>query len=161
LTLWATRWRPCGAKKRRDVPLKAFPYQSAGRGAEVDDLKATVEQLTAALNKRDLDAWSSIAHDQMVVFNAISPFPVDGKAAQRQVYQTIFNNTESLTSTLLNFQYRVIGETGIVWGHMMFAVKPKDGPMQVSYGRALGTYTKVEGKWRLVAVHLSAIPLGN
>ena len=134
---------------------------AAVRGADVDDLKATFEQGIAALNKRDLDAWSTFWHDQIVAFGPVSPFPTDGKAARRQVFQSLFNNSESFTATPINPQYRVIGTTGIVWGHFMTAVKQKDGPMQTTFGRLLVTYTKVDGRWLLVATHGSRIPSGD
>ena len=134
---------------------------SAYRGGDVDDLKATFEQGIAAVNKRDLDAGSALWHDQIVDFGPVSPFPTDWKAARRQGFQALFNNSESFTVTPLNTQYRVIGDTGIVWGHAMFVMKPKDGPMQTNFGRAMGIWTKVEGKWRQVAAHLSRIPSGN
>ncbi|MEK7201876.1 MAG: nuclear transport factor 2 family protein [Patescibacteria group bacterium] len=134
---------------------------SVARSADVDDLKATFEQEIAALNKRDLDAFSAFWHDQIVAFGPTSPFPTDGKAARRQGFQALFNNSESFTVTPLNNQYRVIGDTGIVWGHGMAVVKPKDGPLQTTFVRAVVTYTKVDGKWRAVAIHLSPIPSGN
>jgi ketosteroid isomerase-like protein len=143
------------------VLLVSLFTPSAGQSADVDDLKATHEQVMAAANKRDLDTWSSIEHDQIVFFGPFSPFPTEGKAARRRSLQVIFDNIESYIGTPLNLQYRVIGDTGIVWGHVSIAVKPKDGPMQVFYGRETVTYVKVDGKWRVVAVHLSAIPSGN
>ena len=143
------------------ILLASFFAPSAGRGAEVDDLKATFEQGIAAVNKRDLDAASVFWHDQIVSFGLHSPFPMDGKAAMRQFFQTVLDNTESSTVTPINFQYRVIGDTGIAWGHIRTRYKPKDGPMHVTFGRELITYTKVDGQWRVIAVHVSLIPSGN
>jgi len=140
------------------VFLAALSIPSAGRGAEVDDLKATAEQLWTALNKGDLDTWSTLVHDQAVGFNLISPFPAEGKAAMRQIFQGLFTTTESFTITPLNFQYRTIGDTGYAWGHVVVAFKPKDGPMRTMWGREIFTYTNVEGQWRMVTVHASAIP---
>ena len=34
--------------------------------ADLDDLKATQEQIIAAVNRRDLNAWFSLMHDQRV-----------------------------------------------------------------------------------------------
>lgn len=126
--------------------------------AETDDLKATAEKLIASLNKGDLDTWATLVHEQAVGFYAFSPFPVEGKAALRQNFQGLFSTTEHLAITPLNFQYRVVGDTGYVWGHVMIAFKPKDGPMRVFWARELMTYSKSGGKWRMVTVHVSAIP---
>ena len=57
---------------------------AVARGADVDDLKATYEQGVKALNALDVDGFMASAHDQGMTFGAASPFPVDGKVAQRQ-----------------------------------------------------------------------------
>jgi ketosteroid isomerase-like protein len=140
------------------VLLAALGIPSVGHSAEGDDLKTTAERLIAALNKGDLDTWSTLVHDQAVGFYAFSPFPVEGKAALRQNFQGLLSTTESLTITPLNFQYRVIGDTGYTWGHVVIAFKPKDGPLRITWVREVMTYTKVEKKWQMVTVHVSAIP---
>jgi ketosteroid isomerase-like protein len=131
---------------------------SVGRGAEVDDLKATVEQLIGALNKRDLDAWSPFVHDQAVGFGLISPFPAENKTALRQGFQGLFASMESFTIVPLTWQYRTMGDTGYAWGHVMVTFKPKDGPVRIMWGREVMTYTKAGGKWQMVTVHASPIP---
>jgi len=142
--------------------LAAFLFApSAARGDDVDDLKATFEQLVKAINSRDLDTFVALAHDGVVFFSPISPFPVVGKAASQQGIQTLFDNNESITLTPINPQFSVIGNTGIVWGHLATAFKPKDGPMDISFIRCTFTFVKSEGKWLRVATHLSAIPSGN
>jgi len=140
------------------VLLTVLCIPSIIRSAEIDDLKAIAERLIAALNKGDLDTWATLVHEQAVGFYAFSPFPVEGKAALRQNFQGLLSTTESLTITPLNFQYRVVGDTGYTWGHVVIAFKPKDGPLRISWARELMTYTKVGGKWQMVTVHVSAIP---
>jgi ketosteroid isomerase-like protein len=127
-------------------------------GAEIDDLQVAAQQLITALNKGDLDTWATLVHEQAVGFYAFSPFPVEGKTALRQNFQSLLRTTESLTITPLNFQYRVSGDTGYTWGHVVIAFKPKDGPLRISWARELMTYAKVGGKWQMVTVHVSAIP---
>lgn len=100
----------------------------SGRSAEVDDLKTSVEQLIGALNKRDLDAWSPFVHDQAVSFGLISPFAAESKAALRQGFQGLFASMETFTIVPLNWQYRVVGDAGYAWGHVMVTFKQKDGP---------------------------------
>lgn len=140
------------------VLLAGLGIPSIVRSTEINDLKATAEQFIAALNKGDLDTWAPLVHEQAVGFYAFSPFPVEGKAALRQNFQGLLSTTESLTITPLNFQYRVVGDTGYTWGHVVIAVKPKDGPLRITWVRELMTYTKVGGKWQMVTVHVSAIP---
>ena len=150
---------------RRDVfmaVLAAFLFTPlAVYSADVDDLKATSEQALAALNKRDVDAYMAFVHDQYVGFGANAPFPAEGKAALRQVIQALLSNSESFTATPINSQFRVIGNLGVVSGYGAGAAKLKDGPMQTTFIRVLQTWTKSNGKWLLVASHLSRIPSGN
>ena len=128
---------------------------------DVDDLQTAYEQLIAAINNQNLDALMALFHDPYLRFGPSSPFLEEGKAAARQSFQALFNNYESTSATLMNMQYRVIGTTGVVMGHVRAAFKPKDGPMQANFGRVLSTWTKVDGKWLVVATHLSNIPSGN
>lgn len=128
---------------------------------DVVDLKATFEQNTAALNKHDLDASMAFWHDEVVVFDPTAPFPVEGKAALRQLTQAVFTNTESATWTVINPQYRVIGGTGVVYFYDAAALKPKDGPLQSHVRRVTTTWTKLDGKWVGVAVHVSLLKVGN
>lgn len=131
------------------------------RGDDVAELKATFEQNTAALNKHDLDAHMAFWHDEVVVFGPVAPFPVEGKAALRQLTQAVFTNSESATWTVISPQYRVIGSTGVVYFYDAAAIKPKDGLLQSHVRRITATRTKLDGKWVGVAVHVSPLKVGN
>jgi ketosteroid isomerase-like protein len=128
---------------------------------DMDDLKATFEQMIKALNTRDLEALLALSHEQSVSFGVTTPFAIDGKAASRQANQASFTNNESIMNTPINPQFRVIGSTGLCWGNMATAFKPKDGPLQTVYVRYLWTFVKENGKWLRVANHLSRMPSGN
>ena len=84
-----------------------------------------------------------------------------GKAAIHQGLQSFFANTERFTITWLDAQYRVIGNTGIVWGHVSGERKPKDRPAETWTARATMIYAKLEGGWFRVCSHASGIPSGN
>ncbi len=120
-----------------------------------------MEQAVAAYNAGNLDAYADLWHDDVGLFGIISPFPALGKAAVRQYFQTIFANSESQTFTVINPQYRVIGTTGLVWLHYALAVKPKDGPMQILFGRSTFAFVKSDGKWLMVDLHASSLPSGS
>ena len=125
--------------------------------ADLDDLKAAIAQVIEAINTRNLDLFMASMHDEVKFFLPASPFPLDGKAAVRESYKAMFANSEHTALT----QYRVIGTTGVSWGHMAITVKPKDGPLHTNFIRFTWTFTKANGKWQRVATHLSQIPSGN
>lgn len=129
--------------------------------ADIDELKATFEQVVAAICRRDAAAYSAFWHEQIVAFPPLSPFAVEGNATLRQVAETNFTNAESVTFAPVNPQCRVVGSTGVVWGHTALSIKPKDGPLRTLFARFMFIFAKTEGQWREVAVHVSQLPSGN
>jgi ketosteroid isomerase-like protein len=129
--------------------------------ADLDGLKAAQEHVIAALNRRDLDGWLALLHDDIVYLNAVASFAVEGKVALRQVAEAQFKMSESMSVTLINPHYRVFEHTGIVWGYSALSIKSKDGPPQTIFTRANGVYAKVNGKWLMMALHLSRLPAEN
>ena len=128
--------------------------------ADVDDLKTTFEKAVKAYNSHD-EVFFTMVHDQSVIFNPSTPFAVDGKAAYQPATLSIWAVTESVAFTPVNPQYRVIGTTGMAWGHYAISIKLKDGPMETSFGRYTVIFAKSGGKWLAVASHYSAIPSGD
>ena len=123
---------------------------SSVRGDEVEGLRASFEREIAAFNARDLDTLMDNQHERVIALNPASPAAVDGKAARRQAYQTLYANTESVSVTPKNPQFRVIDNTGIVWGEYSIVTKMKDKPEVTTAVRFTRTYVKSGGKWLLV-----------
>ena len=137
----------------------------AARAADVDDLKAAHEAFVEALNKQDISALLASVHDDYVSYVANAVFPNDRKgrseADRRQGRENFFANRERFTLTLINPQYRVVGTTGIVWGHHRSVRKLKDGPQEARTRRFLSTWVKSGGTWVRLARHASDVPSGN
>lgn len=129
--------------------------------SDLDTLRRTFEHLVDAYNARNSEALSAILHDTVVAFTHYSPFPTDGKAALQRVFQALLTHTESATMTLVSAQYRVSDNTGVVYGVGSVTQKPKDGPVKTTFDRQTWIFTNVDGRWLLVAVHLSLLPSGN
>jgi ketosteroid isomerase-like protein len=130
---------------------------SPAQGDEVEGLRASFEREIAAFNARDLDTLMDNQHEQVVALSAASPASVDGKAARRHAYETLFANTENVTVTPKNPQFRVVDDTGIVWGEYSIAAKPKDKPLTTTSVRFTRTYVKTGGKWFLLLYHVSPL----
>ena len=134
--------------------------------ADVDDLKAAEAQLIKALNSLDAAAFASMIHPGSVNYGRDSAFaelaPMENpEATIRTGLQGWFSTVESINITPVNYQYRVVGNTGIVWGHDTASIKPKDGPMKAVQSRMTDTWIKSGGKWLLLMSHNSAIPSGD
>ena len=142
--------------------LAVLAIPSAAQGADLDDLKAAHEAMIKALNTRDTQAFAAGFYDREVRFSPTDPFPADiEKASRASGPQGDSGTLESRTTTPVNLQYRVIGNTGLVWGYHRDTVKPKDGQLQSYLARGLFVYVKSNGKWLRAATHLSAVPSGN
>jgi ketosteroid isomerase-like protein len=129
--------------------------------ADIDDLKTATAQVVEAMNSRNLEAFAANLHDEVTFFLPTSPFWLDGKAAVRESYRGMFANSEETSLSLINPHHRVIGATGLAWGHLAITVKPKDGPLTRNFLRFTWAFAKEGGKWLRVATHLSRIPSGN
>ena len=129
--------------------------------ADIDDLNSTFQQIVAAICRRDAGGYAAFWHEQMLAFPPLSPFAVDGKATLRQTAEANFATMESVTFTPINPQCRVIGSTGIVWGHSALTMKPKDGPLRTLFTRFTFIFAKVDGRWQEVTAHASLIPAGG
>jgi ketosteroid isomerase-like protein len=135
-------------------------------GADVDDLKAAVERAIKAFNSLDPAPLASTVHPGFVMFDRDSAFadvsPMQNvEASTRTGLQSWFATLESLNITPVNYQYKVVGNTGIVWGYETMTYKPKGGPMQTIQSRVTSVYLKSGGKWLIIMSHSSAIPSGD
>jgi ketosteroid isomerase-like protein len=134
-----------------------FVASSAAHGQDLDALKASFAADLRLFNSHNPEAFVASAHDGIVVFGILSPFPLDGKKEFRQVMQQYMEDNERVTFTPTSPDFRIAGTTAIAWGHYTLTSKPKDGPLDYAHGRYTFTYTQAEGKWVLVGIHLSPL----
>ena len=124
------------------------------------DLSALQTHFTAqmeALNSEDLDATLAGVHDDIVLFGLFSPFPIEGKPAFRQAVQEYFDDYTESAFMIIEPSFRLIGPTGVAWGYYRLSAKLATGVPSRSYGRYLFTYTRVDGSWQVVSMHLSPL----
>ena len=147
-----------GVRNRLQVAGAVRERGERGEGT-ARELEAAFTRVVEAFNARDVNAYVALVHEQAVLF-WLSPFPADGKEAYQQTLQAFFDNLESATVTPINPQFRVIGPTGLAWGHAQFAVKPKGGLVATSYARYLFSFTRAGGQWLVTSLHVSPLPPG-
>lgn len=135
-----------------------FAGIASAQGNDMEGLRASFEREIAAFNARDLDTLMDNQHDLVVALNPASPIPVDGKTARRQDYQALYETTERVTVTPKDPHFRVIDNTGIVWGEYSIVAKPKDKPETTTVARFSRTYVRSGGKWFLLLYHVSPLP---
>ena len=136
-------------------------------GGDVDDLKAAQEKIIEAWNKLDALTLTSAVYLGAVFFEHDAAFPSISYLAnlteeqRSEMAKTAFNDMEYITLTPYNLQYKVVGNTGIVWGHSSMSTKPKGEPVSTQVSRYTSTWIKSDGKWYILCTHISAIPSGN
>lgn len=131
------------------------------QGDDIVDLTTTFEAEIDAVNAHDLETLIGIQHEQIIALSPTAPSPIDGKAARRQGYQQLFDTMDTFRVTPHNPQYRVVGETGVVWGTYTIERKPKGGSATTTSVRFSRTYIRADGQWQLFVYHVSPIPEGN
>lgn len=130
---------------------------------EVDDLMAAHQKFMQAWNTLDAETIASLTSQGAVVYNPNAAFPLVGPRestqAERAEYMKYFlQNTESMSITPYNVQYRVFGNTGIAYGHLTISSKQKGEQSHTAHIRYTSTWIKSDGKWLIVMYHDSAIP---
>lgn len=74
------------------------------------------------------------------------------------MWEVIHFHQGSVTVTPKNPQFRVIDNTGLVWGEYTITTTPKDKPPTTVAVRFTRTYVKSGGQWLLVLYHVAPLP---
>ena len=155
--------------KRLLIPLAVLvllPAPQLTFGADVDDLKAAYGQLSKAFTSLDAAAVASMIFPGAVNFDADAAFPAvapteNAEAQLTNTYKMLLGSLQYFYMAPYNMQFKVVGNTGIVWGHASMYTKPKDGPAQTRHVRMTSTWIKSDGKWMVLMAHGSTIPSGD
>ena len=131
--------------------------------SDLDDLKTASEKLTQAFNSHDTETAAYMIYPGQVTVdsNSASPEVVpmqNTQASSTEHFKSFFNQMEIFSIKQYNMQYRVIGNTGIVWGHQTMTLKPKGEPSIIVHQITTETWIKSEGKWYQIMYHDSAVP---
>ncbi len=130
-------------------------------GDDMEDVKAAFDADIKLFNAQNATAFSTSAHDDIVLFGMLSPFAVKGKAAITEMMEGVFADSERITFTPVNPEFRIISTSALAWGHFTSTEVPVVGPREVLHGRYTFTYAKRDGKWLLVALHFSPLAVGD
>ena len=147
------------------IGLLFIPQFAAGD--DLADLKAANEKIIKAYNTHDAETIASMISPGAVSFDYDAAFPnvAPMENTQAQITQSmtlLFGAVEFISINPYNPQYRVIGNTGIVWGHYTVNIKLKGQPSYITrYARYTSTWIKSGGNWMALTTHASAIPASH
>ena len=121
---------------------------------DLADLKATHQKYNNAWNTGDMEAVFQIWQDGGIWLPANQAFPdVTNSAIGKQMFARYFE-THFFQSRWHKIDYKVIGDTGLVWGlrTSTHIVKATGTGKRYFYKTTL-VYVKSEGKWQAVMSH--------
>ena len=122
-------------------------------------LRATHQKYNKAWNTGDLNAVFEIWQDGGIWLPPSQPFPiVTNSAIGRQVLNKWFE-THIHQYTWYRVDYRVIGDTGLVWGVTTTDIINKStGAGKRLFHKSSMVFVNSEGKWQAVMAHSTRIP---
>ena len=132
---------------------------------DVDDLKQSFENAIRYLENKDLDRFVNSFHPEAVLFARNHIHPVDraelGDRGWREMFQGVFSQIMSAGYTQKAIQFRVIGDTGIVWGLTRLAVDQKYTGGWDQATRLTAVFVKVNGEWKIAHWNDAPRPRGG
>ncbi len=132
---------------------------------DVDDLKAAFDQALEYLSQKDLDAFLSIWHPEAVLFSRNEVHPTDRAKLDDRVWANLFEDffarIISVGYTQQAVEWRVVGDTGLVWGLTRLAVDPRYQASFEQDTRLTAVFVKVDGEWLILLWNNAPLPEGQ
>ncbi len=140
--------------------LFCFPAAPA-REDDLEGLENSFENILERLNAKDLKGFLTGWHPDAVLMVHDYVLPVDRADAGEEIWSQIFDDffvaTERIRLTPIDVDFRVVENTGIVWGRIQTLTELKDGTRRVVSLRLTATFVKTRGRWLLLSWQ-SAVP---
>jgi uncharacterized protein (TIGR02246 family) len=138
--------------------LGIIPVAWAGAA---EDVAAIGQQQTTAFDKGDLDSYMVAFADNATLTPALQPFRVEGKAAIKEYFATLFAAYPTRHVIGRQGSTRVYAnDTAVVSdGYLILTLTDKSGTVSVYHLRTSTTWIKMGNEWRIVDQHNSRMPI--
>ncbi len=134
-------------------------HAGADESPDVQSLRETHQKYMQAWTDRDIDIIVDIGTGAAGYGHSTAfPRPVRVREPFRQAVLGFFSMMDQFTIHMQTEHYRVVGDTGLAWGHCSYTTKQKDGPQRTVYMRFAHTFARIDGEWKLVMYHRSMLP---
>ena len=128
-------------------------------GDDLADLKAANESIDKALNAGDADALIAVFQDGAVLIMGTGFPRVTNNASLLPGLKGLFENI-TIRSNWYKVDYRVIGDTGLVWGVTIGRRTNKaTNETDTNYDKTCRVFVKSDGQWKMAMQHMSPIIL--
>lgn len=130
---------------------------------DVQGLEAAVAKELKAWTARECETADTMRMDQAVQYTPDDPLPQMHDSAELMAWcQDARENAEgTVIFTPVDYEYRVIGTTGIVYGTLKWVFTANDGSQDTGQHRRMETWVNLDGQWRRLALHMSEVPPGG
>jgi ketosteroid isomerase-like protein len=125
---------------------------------DLADLKSTHMNYMGALNTGNVEAIMGFWVEGGVSFMGGRAFPIVVNITRAKKFWSRILQTHRLILIPYKPDFRVIGNTGLVWGHFTQVVINKEkGVGKRRFQKFSYTYIKSEGKWKIALAHSTQI----
>jgi ketosteroid isomerase-like protein len=146
------------------VVMGAFILMSQPSMADdLEDLKATFQSHIKAVNSGDWQTVSDGQYDGFISFSIRQAFPtpVRNRAQWVKTLNRLKETWQTFRTTWYKPDFRVIGNTGLVWGLRTEVFQLKNGPVRTNFLKTSQTWVKTEEGWKIVVNHHTPLPPGS
>ncbi len=135
---------------------------SAAHAGDVEDVNATADRFSAALNEHSVEAAMLFVADDVLVHYEPVPLANVGKPAFKQFMTGIFGFTEQWAVIETGPRTtRVTGDSAVLVQNIAYVWKPIDGGQESMFLNSMQTWAKVDGEWLLTGMMTNALPHGT
>ena len=131
---------------------------------EQEELKAAFDSALEALSNKELDKFLESWHPQAVVFTRNQTYPIDRAQLDdrewAKLFEDAFGKIISIGFPQRAVQFRVIGDTGIVWGMTRLAIDTRAGDGRTQEARLTAVFSRHAGTWKIIHWNNSPLPRG-
>jgi len=121
---------------------------------DLADLKASHQMLIKGWNTGDAETVYQIWQDGGIWVPSTRGFPDVTNSARSKVMFTKWFETHIYRSSWYKVDYKVIGDTGLVWGlREMILIVKANGTGKRYFMKSTVVFVKSEGKWQAVMAH--------
>jgi ketosteroid isomerase-like protein len=126
---------------------------------DLSDLKATHQRFIKAWNTADLETVFEIWQDGGIWLPTDRAFPYVTNTARGKALFAKWFETHIYFSSWHKADYKVIGDTGLVWGlRTTTTIVKATGTGKRHFYKTTVVFVKSEGKWQAVMLHDTLLP---
>lgn len=142
------------------VLLMVFGMAPAAWAGPAEEIAEIGRERAKAYREGNLDALIAAYADNAVLISARVPFRVEGKEAIRGYFAELFERYPTRSFVVRQPSTRVYGNDTVVvqnvYAHLRFV--DRTGQVTDRFTRISQTWVKIDGKWRIVDLHVSGLP---